>query len=304
MLFTVAVCTWNRSALLEQTLERLTELDARDLDWELVVVNNGSTDETKTIARSLAERLPLRLISEPLVGVSHARNTAVREARGRFIAWTGDDVLVDRGWLRAYADAVTAYGGAAFFGGPIRPRFACEPPEWLTINWRLLASAYSERELGDAAFAFDSPRVPYGPNFVVRTDIQRRYPFDPALGVRGPHRMGGEETTVLRAMLADGHEGWWIPAAAVEHVILHDRLTLGYIRRHFAGLGMLKRRHEGSAHLPGCAPWIWHAAIEAERDYRVSRRTDRPEVWMPKFIAASVARGRVIGPPPYVERPL
>src|SRR5512143_830758 len=100
---TVAICTWNRSALLEQTLERMTRLVAPSgCTWELLVINNNSTDATESVIARFEARLPIRGVFETQPGLSNARNRAVREAGGEYVLFTDDDVLVDPDWLVAY----------------------------------------------------------------------------------------------------------------------------------------------------------------------------------------------------------
>ena len=94
---TVAICTWNRCDLLEQTLRRLTEVVVPPhVTRDVVVVNNNCTDRTTEVASAFQDALSLRVVFEPTPGLSNARNRALAEARGDYIAWIDDDVLVDR----------------------------------------------------------------------------------------------------------------------------------------------------------------------------------------------------------------
>src|SRR6266550_1086469 len=110
MLVSVALCSWNRSGLLRKTLEQFTYLEAPNgFDWELLVVDNNSTDDTPDVLAEFASRLPLRALREPMPGKSNAANLAVREARGEYILWTDDDVLAGSDWVRQYVDAFRRY---------------------------------------------------------------------------------------------------------------------------------------------------------------------------------------------------
>src|SRR6266536_6078206 len=92
MLITVAICTWNRCELLQTALEQLTRLLVPvDIEWELLVVNNNSTDATSSAIAPFASRLPVRELFEPKPGKSHALNLAIGEAAGDYILWTDDD---------------------------------------------------------------------------------------------------------------------------------------------------------------------------------------------------------------------
>jgi glycosyltransferase involved in cell wall biosynthesis len=292
MNFTVAICTWNRSRLLEGTLARLAELDIAGLEWELIVVNNACTDDTDEVLRRAADRLPLRVLHEPAIGVSNARNRAIAAARGDLLAWTDDDVLVEPTWLRAYQTAAGRWVQASFFGGPIVPLFESEPPGWITDNWPLVSNAYGERALGPTPFPFDRRLVPYAGNLVFRTSALRRYRFDPSLGPSGPVPTRGEETTLVRHLLRDGHTGYWVPDAGVRHVIPSDRLTLKYLGSYFIGQGRAQHVIESQTQPAGHGPWAWQHAMDLEREYIAARLIGDARLWLPKFIAARMARGR------------
>src|SRR4029453_9793931 len=113
-----------RAASLARTLDSLAEAEPPRASWEVVVVDNGSEDDTQQVIARSRPGLPLRGVLEPRPGVSHARNRGVAAAAGEYLIWTDDDVTVCRDWLRSYESAFEANPQAAFFGGPIRPRFA------------------------------------------------------------------------------------------------------------------------------------------------------------------------------------
>jgi glycosyltransferase involved in cell wall biosynthesis len=124
---TVAICTFNRAESLRRTLDSLAVMRvARDLAWELIVVNNNSTDHTDAVIAEYRHRLPMRREFEPRPGLSNARNRAIAAARGEYIVWTDDDVVAGAGWLAAYAEAFRRWPDAVVFGGRIKPRY--EPP--------------------------------------------------------------------------------------------------------------------------------------------------------------------------------
>ncbi|MBV9211685.1 MAG: glycosyltransferase family 2 protein [Acidobacteria bacterium] len=297
MNITVAICTWNRCALLKETLERVARLRIpTDIEWELLVVNNNSTDATAETLAAFTSRLPLRTVFESEPGLSNARNRAVSEARGEYILWTDDDVLVDEQWLAAYAEAFKSWPDAAVFGGNIEPWFEGEPPVWLPRVWARVASAYASRDLGDESIALSTEVIPFGANFAVRAREQREYLYDPRLGVRPDNIMGGEETTVIRKMLSDGLTGRWVPQARVRHYIPRARQSIEYLRKYFKGYGEYCARQDADnkdAKLFGRPRWLWREAVASELKYHVRRRLSKPEVWIEDLIASSQARGQL-----------
>src|SRR5438067_12204351 len=132
MLVTVAICTYNRAESLRRALQSLTRMKLEpNLAWELVVVNNNCTDNTEQVIAAFADKLPLRRVFQPVQGLSHARNCAVDAARGRYIVWTDDDVVVEESWLTAYRQAFAHWPDGAVFGGAIIPTFESPAVPWV-----------------------------------------------------------------------------------------------------------------------------------------------------------------------------
>jgi glucosyl-dolichyl phosphate glucuronosyltransferase len=293
---TVAICTWNRARSLERTLERLVAVAGGDRDWELLVVDNGCTDDTADVVRSFAGRLPVTHLVEPVQGLSRARNRAVAAASGDHILWTDDDVLVGDGWLDAYRSAFERHAGAAFFGGEVRPRFDATPPAWLLRAWDAVSVHYAVRKCPPEPQPVRHDYVPFGANLAIRLDVQRRYPYDDRLGRQGNRLYSGEEYAVLASMLDDGWSGWWVPDAPVEHCIPADRLTVDYVAE------VIRREAEvGVAGLPaggfrllGRPAWLWRKRLRAEVGYAVHRVVSPPETWIHHLREVSMRRGHFV----------
>jgi glucosyl-dolichyl phosphate glucuronosyltransferase len=281
---TVAICTWNRSALLEQTLQRMTTLvTPPDLPWELLVVNNNSTDATDSVIARFASRLPIRGVVEQRPGLSNARNRAVNEAVGQYILFTDDDVLVDRDWLVEYDKAFRAYPDSAQFGGPVDPWFEGTPPEWLTQVFPVVAAAYAAVDHGPNPITLDDRHLVFGANIAANASVLRRYRFDPMLGRTGNNMVSGEETTLFSLMRRDGHTGRWVPGARVRHFIPRERQTLAYLRRWTVGIGRFQGMapvKPGESSLFGIPLWVWRQFFEYIPRYCVDRVTRPPSKWI------------------------
>ncbi|MCA9116028.1 MAG: glycosyltransferase family 2 protein [Planctomycetaceae bacterium] len=297
MEITVAICTWNRAAILDQTLGELRQVHIpQGLEWELLVVNNNCTDATDAVLDRHAAFLPIRRLSEPTPGKANAANLAVREARGDLLVWTDDDVSPCREWLEAYRQAAADSPQVDIFGGPIEPWFDGQPPAWLVRVQPQIAKAFGTRDPGSQPLPLTRESVPYGANYAVRTDVLRRFPFNPGLGVSGRRRIGGYETSVIRQMLMAGISGLWVPAAGVRHFVRRETQTVKFLRRYYAGLGhaaVLNARFTSgdTAAILG-APWmILPRALKAEARFRWSRLTSAPEVWVESLIESSILWG-------------
>ncbi|HJZ71621.1 MAG TPA: glycosyltransferase [Vicinamibacterales bacterium] len=293
---TAAICTWNRCESLRKTLEGFARLKVPpDTEWELLVVNNNSTDGTDDVIRAFTDRLPIRGTFESRAGQSNARNRVMKEANGDYILWTDDDVTVSADWLVAYAEAFRERPDGALFGGPIEPSFDGTPPKWLTQIYPVIAGVYAARDFGHEPVQFTAPNnIPWGANYVTRAREQARHPYNPELGYRPGRAISWEETEVILAMLAEGIKGWWVPRAAVRHHIPGARQTTKYLRNHFYNRGryFALRRHQPYRRLLfGRPPWLLRQAAASELKYRLHRLVSSPDVWVEHLITSSESWG-------------
>lgn len=246
---TVAVCTWNRARALARlfaSLERLEIPPGRR--WELLVVDNNSTDDTARVIASFKDRLPLTALFEPRQGKSYALNTLIRRAAGEWIFWLDDDQAPPPDWLTCHLAGIERRPECDFFGGPIRPEFEVPPPRWITGAWRSLRGAYGELDFGPEPCDLEPRQLASGGNFVIRTAVQREFAYDTRLGRTTADFIGGEESDVQLRMLAAGRRGGWNPGTPMRHFIEPARMSFAHVRKYFRGTGLALaciRRKEG-----------------------------------------------------------
>jgi glycosyltransferase involved in cell wall biosynthesis len=188
MLLSVAICTWNRARPLRVALSSLTGLvDPDGASWEVVVVDNNSTDDTLPAVEEYRDLLPIRYVFEPRQGLSHARNRAMQEAGGDLIVFTDDDVRVDPRWLAEYASAAQEFPDATFFGGTIDLCFACHPPRWLRNNLSLFQTAYACRSVDPGTIMISRRQeLPFGANMAFRRSVFTASGFSSLSAVSAP----------------------------------------------------------------------------------------------------------------------
>ena len=222
----VLIATRSRADSLERTLQSMAQADAGSaVGWELVIVDNGSSDRTPALLREWSTRLPLRVLEVPESGQNRARNRALPGLRGRVTVLTDDDVCVAPDWLRQWKDGVGRWPEDAIFGGRIAPRFPDDCPAWVSSErFPFRAQCFAEFRPGQGEGPY--PRTPFGPNFAIRTDLLRQHPFRADLGpAAGSYAMGGETELTLR-LKALGHRVIYLPGACVEHVLASENLSL------------------------------------------------------------------------------
>jgi glycosyltransferase involved in cell wall biosynthesis len=223
--FSIVLCTRNRAELLAHALESLCAIDYPVDDVELVLVDNGSTDETREVVERSAGGFPfaLRYVHEVKPGLSVARNRGIAEARGRFLLFTDDDQLVDRGILQEYSRVRARYG-ARVVQGAIDLRFTESPPEWLRGPLASYFGKTPERDEGPMQGDL------HGGNMLLSRGL-----FTGEAGFRedlGKGAVGYCEDTELSGRLrAKGEIFYFAPRARQWHVIGPDRLDPGFIRR-------------------------------------------------------------------------
>ncbi|MDH3628265.1 MAG: glycosyltransferase family 2 protein [Acidobacteriota bacterium] len=298
MKLTVAICTWNRATMLRKSLGAFVEMDVPpNLEWELIVVDNNSTDDTELVINSFASKLPIKYVFEEKQGKSHALNRAVSLASGDYIIWTDDDAKVTSAWLNAYAAAFQEWPEASFFGGAVIPWFETEPPSWLRRIVPSVQGAYALVDFGDEPIDLTRKKVPHGVNMAIKTSVQRQYEYDTNVGPRPNSQLRGEETALVRSMIQDGHRGKWTPSAIVRHHVPKERQTLKYLRAFYRGLGEFESARqpvEAKGHFRKPL-WMWRKAIVSECEYRVKKMTTEPEVWANSLVRSSIAWGRLLG---------
>lgn len=298
MLVTVAICSWNRAALLRETLQQMTHLEPDDsFDWELLVVDNNSTDETPAVLAEFAARLPLRPLHEPKPGKSNAANLAVKEARGEYILWTDDDVLVETNWVREYVAAFRRYPNAEVFGGRIDPWFEGTPPRWLKDGFGTVAGCYAAIDLNHPSGVAPETFYPLGASMALRRSSHLRHAFDPRIGPQPGSSIRGEEWMLVRELRREGAQVVWVPDAIARHFIPRDRQTESYLRNWFRGHGELaammgtKRGRELS--LFGRPAWLWRQWVEHSFRSRIGRFVLPPERWLESLAFGATAWGQI-----------
>jgi glycosyltransferase involved in cell wall biosynthesis len=224
----VVICTYNRAHTIRETLQSLKELDVEGLDGEVIFIDNNSTDGTRaTIEEFLPHApLPARYVFERQQGVAHARNAGVDHATGDVIAFTDDDVLVDRLWLREIADAFASEDPAAI-GGKILPKWQVPPPDWLIPALHTFLALLNH---GDKPLRMDEP-VLWTANLAIRRDVFRTMRFHVGLGRVGDKLYNGEDAALIQMLLDRGERVLYWPRAVVHHSIPAQRLTKAYFRK-------------------------------------------------------------------------
>ena len=240
---TVLIATYNRAARLDETLTSIRALRLKDgRNWDVIVVDNNSTDETRAVVERQARDfpVPLRYLFEPRQGRSSALNMGIGASHADIVAMTDDDVRVEPGWLDAACDALED-PAVSYAGGPVSPIWGAPPPAWLDLSRGDLWGTIAIQNHGDLPFSYeDARKVPLGANMAARRSL-----FEAIGGFRtdlgrssGRLVLGQEVPELLMRARAAGLRGVYLPVMRVHHHIPAARLTRAYFRRWWYGKGV------------------------------------------------------------------
>ncbi|HVL68579.1 MAG TPA: glycosyltransferase [Vicinamibacterales bacterium] len=238
MKYSVVIATYNRAADLRETLRSLAGLTP-DGPWEVIVVDNNSTDATRAVVEEAAAAFPapLRYVFEAKQGRSPALNAGIRASAGEIVATTDDDVRVPGDWLNAAARGLDALG-CDYVGGRVLPIWGAPRPAWIPDRGGRQWAVIALLDYGPEPIEFGA-RVPLGVNMAFRREaFDRAGLLDPDTGRRAGTLLGQEvREWCIRARKA-GVRGFYLPEMVVEHIIPADRLRKAYFRRWFYWRGI------------------------------------------------------------------
>jgi glucosyl-dolichyl phosphate glucuronosyltransferase len=222
----VVVPTYNRQRLLVRTLDSLAAQEAGGPSFEVLVVDNNSSDDTRAIVAAFARRWPVvRYLFEPRPGVSNARNTGVAAARAPVVAFIDDDVEASPMWVREIARAFSDHPEIDCVGGRIEPRWSAPPPEWLTpMHWGAVA-LQAEKGVTPYVDADNASPCLMTANFACRRSILRE------VGGFSSAYLRDEDRELQMRLWEAGKRGLYVGDIVVSTEVPVERLGKSYHRQ-------------------------------------------------------------------------
>lgn len=249
MTITVIVCTYNRCETLKRALESIaTSVVPSSVVWEVLVVDNNSTDHTRRVVEEFSCRHPNRFhyLLESQQGKSYALNSAIREARGEILAFTDDDVIVEPSWLYSLTDPLCARRciGA---GGRVLPEQTFTPPRWLSLGGQFSLAPLSLFDRGPEAKELQE--APFGNNMAFRKEAFEKYGgFRTDLGPRPDSEIRNEDTEFGVRLLTAGERLQYEPSAVVYHSVPECRIEREFFLAWWFDKGRADIRQVGICH--------------------------------------------------------
>lgn len=246
----VVICTHNRAGVLREAIESVVEQTAA-FAFELVVVDNGSSDSTPHVVRQFERHGFVRYEHEAALGLCYARNTGWQKARGDIVAYLDDDAIALPGWLKAVAEAFMLYPNAGIAGGRVEPIWEAPRPAWLSDN---IALSLSILDWCAEAKAIDDIRLQWlvGTNIALRRHLLEEVDgFDPSLDRVGSNYLSNGDIDLQMRVLDSDREVIYFPAMAVRHRVPASRLSKSWFRRRYYWQGLSDAAMELVRQAPG-----------------------------------------------------
>jgi glucosyl-dolichyl phosphate glucuronosyltransferase len=243
----VIICTFNRAESLSRTLESLLCMAVSpELEWEVLIVDNNSTDSTKSVSDLFQQEFPgrFRYIFEGRQGKSFALNTAIDAAKGEILAFTDDDVTMDAQWL-AQIISTMENCDCLGVGGRILPVWNVSKPDWLQMEGphRLMPAVVSF-DLGNEMCQIHAGA--FGANMAFRRNVFETYGrFRADLGPTIGSEMRGEDTEFCRRLIKAKERLIYAPHAIVFHPVEKRRIEKAYFQAWYFGRGRASIRESG-----------------------------------------------------------
>ena len=239
----LVIATYNRAEQLMITLDSVAAQQCSCGEWECVVVDNNSQDDTRErVERFTAEHpeLNLRYIFEQRQGLSHARNAGIAASVGDIIAFIDDDERIVEEFVEAYITLFDSYPDAMAAGGKIIADYPTGRPRWMSHYPELPIA--NPMDFGEEVQPFPKSRIPGGGNMAMRRRVFETIGvFDTSLGRTGKRLIGGEESDLFERMAKFSMRCYYVPRAVMYHIIPEEKLTAEYFDRLTYNIGVTQR---------------------------------------------------------------
>ncbi len=232
------ICSYNRARFIIAAVESIFNQDYDRSKYEVIVVDNNSTDNTVQLLQQYKEEHPAYNFSyyvERQQGVAHTRTRCAREAKGEIVAYLDDDSTAEPGWLSLLVSFYDEHPKCYSTGGRITPVFLTEVASWYSKYFFGLTGNYDQ---GPKTKQLTGVRYPAGANMSFRKKVfdELGY-FNTDLGRKGDGLLATEEKDMYLRIRAAGHEVWYLPHVAVLHNVEANKFDKNYVRRHSKGIG-------------------------------------------------------------------
>ncbi len=242
-IISVIICTYNREDLLGQAILSVVNQSLPSDQYEIIIVDNNSTDTTREIAEKFINEFPdraIRYVFEKTPGLGYARKTGAKEAKGQYVGFLDDDAKADVHYLEKASKAIKDKDVLLSFGGPIHPFYLAPKPDWFK-------NEYEIRTWGDEVRWLEKGVSLSGSNmFFLKSMYSKISENSEALGMKADQMAFGEDNMLfenLNKLFPDKNNVLYVPDMIVYHAVPEFKMKIGYMikRRYTNGCSTCKR---------------------------------------------------------------
>jgi glycosyltransferase involved in cell wall biosynthesis len=232
------ICSYNRARFIVDAVESIFNQDFDRKDYEVIVVDNNSSDNTLKLLEDYKNAHPdynFRYVTEPRQGVAFTRNRCAQEAKGAIVAYLDDDSKAEARWLRQIVDFFETHPDVESTGGKIEPYFLTGIPDWYSKYFFGLVGRFDQ---GPEIKQLTGVRYPCGANMAFRKSVFDKVGlFNTELGRSGKGLLANEEKDIYLRILQQGGKVYYLPGVSVLHAVEANKFDRDYVRRHSMGIG-------------------------------------------------------------------
>ncbi|MDH8701663.1 glycosyltransferase involved in cell wall biosynthesis [Dysgonomonadaceae bacterium PH5-43] len=244
MTFSVVICTYNRAKYLSKTLHSVLTQSISPNNFEIIVVDNNSTDNTSEVFSNIKENtsddINLHYYKEINQGISHARNLGVSKAINDYIVFIDDDETIDSNFLEKLSDFLNIYPQAELISEPVVPVYETKEPEWLSpYTTALVTGAYNK---GTKIKIVNKSEYPGTGHATFKRELFLKYGgFKTNLGRKAGSLMGGEDKDFFLRLMNNNIDCYYVPEAKIYHHIPASKLTEEYFNKLTFSIGKTEK---------------------------------------------------------------
>lgn len=234
----VIVATYNRCDFLEDCIKSYNDQDCDKSLFEVLIINNNSTDATESVSKALIEKYPevdVRYMVETDQGLSYGRNRGIKEAKYGLIHFFDDDAVATPNYISTIIDTFERYPKAKAAGGKILLNYFEGRPNWASVY---MESIFGLFDIGDIEMEFPRKNYPRGSNMTMKRELFEAVgDFDVSLGRKGKIMLGGEEKEIFQRVYESGASVIYNPLTVCYHAVPEPRTRFEFIKNQVFGIG-------------------------------------------------------------------
>lgn len=243
MRFSFITCTYNRDKYIGQTLQSVCDQKYPDNNYEIIVIDNNSTDNTASICEEFRAEYPnknFRYVKEMNQGLSFALNRGIKEAQGEFLIFVDDDETIIPEHLERLDNHLRTYPEAVLCGTPVIPVYEIPEPKWMSRFTQRLIGGYFDQ--GKEVKILEAKNYPGTGHTIIKKELYERYGnYNTELGRKGTSLIGAEDKDMFNRLKNNNIVCYYLPDIPIYHHIPPNKMTDEFFHKLTYSIGKSER---------------------------------------------------------------